>query len=150
MKAVVIRAHGGVETLLYEEIETPEPGPGEVLVRIRASGINHLDHDVREGASGIPVTLPHVPGCEGVGEIAALGPGVEGPAPGTRVAIDFAQGDPLSEPWLSGLDGVDFTHGRIGAGQWGTHAEYCVSHALSVIPLPDALPFETAAAGMIG
>ncbi len=150
MKAVVIRAHGGVETLLYEEIETPEPGPGEVLVRIRASGINHLDHDVREGASGIPVTLPHVPGSEGVGEVAALGPGVNGPAPGTRVAIDFAQGDPLSEPWLSGLDGVDFTHGRIGAGQWGTHAEYCVSHALSVIPLPDSLSFETAAAGMIG
>ena len=150
MKAVVIRAHGGVETLLYEEIETPEPGPGEVLVRIRASGINHLDHDVREGISGIPVALPHVPGCEGVGEIAALGPGVDGPAPGTRVAIDFAQGDPLSEPWLSGLDGVDFTHGRIGAGQWGTHAEYTVSHAQSVIPLPDALPFETAAAGMVG
>ena len=62
MKAVVIRAHGGAENLLYEEIETPEPGPGEVLVRIRASGINHLDHDVREGTSGIPVTLPHVPG----------------------------------------------------------------------------------------
>ena len=79
MKAVVIRAHGGVEALLYEEVETPEPGPGEVLVRIRASGINHLDHDVREGTSGIPVTLPHVPGCEGVGEVAALGPGVDGP-----------------------------------------------------------------------
>ena len=53
MKAVVIRAHGGVENLLYEEVETPEPGPGELLVRIRASGINHLDHDVREGVSGI-------------------------------------------------------------------------------------------------
>ena len=75
---------------------------------------------------------------------------MSGPAPGTRVAIDFAQGDPLSEPWLSGLDGVDFTHGRVGAGQWGTHAEYCISHTLSVIPLPDDLPFETAAAGMIG
>ena len=150
MKAVVIRAHGGVENLLYEEVETPEPGPGELLVRIRASGINHLDHDVREGVSGISVTLPHVPGSEGAGEVAALGPGVSDPAPGTRVAIDFAQGDPLSEPWLSGLDGVDFTHGRIGAGQWGTHAEYTVSHALSVIPLPDDLPFETAAAGMIG
>ena len=150
MKAIVIRAHGGVRNLLYEEIETPRPGRGEVLVRIRASGINHLDHDVREGSSGIPVTLPHVPGCEGVGEIAALGPGVESPPPGARVAIDFAQGDPQSEPWLSGLDGVDFSHGRIGAGRWGTHAEYTVSHAQSVIPLPDDLPFETAAAGMVG
>ncbi len=150
MKAIIIREHGGVQNLLYEEIETPKPGPEQVLVRIRASGINHLDHDIREGTSGIPVTLPHVPGCEGVGEIAALGPGVEGPPLGTRVAINFAQGDPQSEPWLSGLDGVDFSHGRIGAGQWGTHAEYTVSHVQSVIPLPDDLPFETAAAGMVG
>lgn len=150
MKAVVIREHGGVENLRIEEVETPTPGPEQVLVRIRASGINHLDHDVREGISGIPVALPHVPGCEGAGEIAALGPGIAGPPVGARVAICFAQGDPQSEPWLSGLDGVDFTHGRIGAGRWGTHAEYTLSHAQSVIPLPDGLSFETAAAGMIG
>ncbi len=150
MKAVLIREHGGVERLRLEEVETPEPGEGEVLVRIRASGINHLDHDVREGISGIPVSLPHVPGSEGAGEIAALGPGVKGLEVGMRVAIHFAQGDPHSEPWLSGLDGVDFTHGRIGASRWGTHAEYTVSDARSVLPLPEGLPFETAAAGMIG
>ncbi len=150
MKAVVIREHGGVEKLLYEEVETPSPGPGQVLVRIGASGVNHLDHDVREGVSGIPVTLPHVPGSEGVGEIAALGAGVERLREGDRVAINFAQGDPQSEPWLSGLDGVDFTHGRIGAGQWGTHAEYTVSRADSIIALPDDLSFEKAAASMVG
>lgn len=150
MKAIVIREHGGVDKLLYEEVETPKPGPHQVLVRIRASGVNHLDHDVREGVSGIPVTLPHVPGCEGVGEVAELGPGVEGPKVGDRVAIDFAQGDPQSEEWLSGLDGVDFTHGRVGAGQWGTHAEYAVSRVESLISLPDALPFEKAAASMTG
>ena len=119
-------------------------------MRIRASGINHLDHDVREGVSGIPVTLPHVPGSEGVGEVAALGPGVSGPAPGTRVAIDFAQGDPLSEPWLSGPRRRRLHPRPHRCRPVGTHAEYCISHTLSVIPLPDDLPFETAAAGMIG
>ncbi|MBT6274249.1 MAG: zinc-binding dehydrogenase [Chromatiales bacterium] len=150
MKAIVIREFGGVEKLLYEEIETPSPGPGQVLVRIRASGINHLDHDLREGVSGIDVAMPHVLGVEGVGEIAELGAGVSGPAVGSRVAIHFAQGDPLSDMWLSGLDGVDFTHGRIGADRWGTYAEYCVAEATSIIPLPNALDYETAAASVIG
>ena len=45
MKAVVIREHGGIEKLLYEEVDKPRPGPGEVLVKIAASGVNHLDHD---------------------------------------------------------------------------------------------------------
>ncbi len=70
MKAVVIREYGGIEQLVYEEVETPVPGPGEVLVRVRAAGLNHLDHDVREGVSGFPVTLPHVPGIEGSCEVA--------------------------------------------------------------------------------
>ena len=49
MKAVVIREHGGIQNLLFEDIETPKPGTGEVLVRIRATGVNHFDHDIREG-----------------------------------------------------------------------------------------------------
>ena len=52
MKAVVIREYGGIERLVYEEVETPVPGPGEVLVRLRSAGVNHLDHDVREGMRG--------------------------------------------------------------------------------------------------
>ena len=77
MKAVVIREHGGIQNQLFEDIDTPKPGPGEVLVRIRATGVNHFDHDIREGVSGITHKLPHVPGVEGVGEIAEVGPGVE-------------------------------------------------------------------------
>lgn len=150
MKAIVIREHGGVDKLLYEEVETPRPGRGQVLVKIAACGVNHLDHDVREGSSGIEVALPHVPGCEGVGEIAALGEGVSGLSLGARVAIHFAQGDPLSDMWLSGLDGVDFTHGRMGASRWGSYAEFAVCEASALIPMPDGLSFEKAAASVVG
>lgn len=150
MKAIVIREFGGIDKLLYEDVETPSPGAGQVLVRIHASGINHLDHDLREGISGIDLEMPHVLGVEGVGEVAELGEGVSGPAVGTRVAIHFAQGDPQSDMWLSGLDGVDFTHGRMGASRWGTHAEYCVAEASSLMPLPEGLDYETAAASVVG
>ena len=149
MKAIVIHEHGGIDTLRYEDVATPETGPGQVLVRIHASGVNHLDHDVREGLSGMPHDLPHVLGSEGVGEIAALGPGVDGLAIGDRVWIDFAQGYPKSEMWLAGLDGADFTYGRIGGTLWGTHAEYTVSDAHSVMPLPAGLSYEKAAAAII-
>ena len=150
MKAVVLREHGGIEKLLYEEVEKPMAGPGEVLVKICASGVNHLDHDLREGVAGFDVALPHVMGVEGVGEVVELGEGVLGAKIGDRVAIDFAQGDPLSNMWLSGLDGVDFTYGRVGVSQWGTHAEYTRCLATSLMPLPDGLSFEKAAASVVG
>ena len=150
MKAVVIREHGGIEKLLYEEVETPRPGPGQVLVKIGAAGVNHLDHDVREGVSGIEVALPHVPGAEGAGVVEAVGAGVAGPTVGQRVGIHFAQGDPLSDMWLSGLDGVDFTHGRMGASRWGTYAEYAVCEATACVPLPEGISFENAAASIVG
>ena len=112
MKAVIIREHGGIDKLLYEDVEKPSTGPGEVLVKIGASGVNHLDHDLREGISGFEVDMPLVMGVEGVGEVVEVGEGVLSANVGDRVAIDFAQGDPQSNMWLSGLDGVDFTHGQ--------------------------------------
>ena len=69
MKAVIIREHGGIDKLLYEDVEKPSAGPGEVLVKIGASGVNHLDHDLREGIAGFEVDMPLVMGVEGVGEV---------------------------------------------------------------------------------
>ncbi len=149
MKAVVIHEHGGVDKLDYAEVDTPEPGPGQVRVAIKASGVNHFDHDIREGVSGVAQRLPHVLGVEGVGMVDALGPGAGGVAVGDRVAVFMPQGDPGSRLWLKGLDGLDFTHGRIGVDLWGTHAQYCISRADALVKLPDALPFETAAASMV-
>ena len=90
MKAVTIREHGAIDKLRFEDVSRPEPADGEVLVRVRAAGVNHFDHDIREGISGITHDLPPVPGIECVGEAAVLGPQVSDFAIGDRVAISFS------------------------------------------------------------
>ena len=87
MRAIVIREHGGLDRLEWTEYPTPSPGPGEILVEIKAASINHLDTWVRRGIPGVKYPLPLIPGCDGAGVVAALGAGVTGPVPGTRVAL---------------------------------------------------------------
>jgi len=149
MKAVVIREHGGTQNLLYEDIETPEPGPGEVLVRVKASGANHLDHDLREGTSGIPHELPHIPGVEGAGVVAKLGSGVTEVKEGDRVCVGYLQSCGVCRMCRAGYDGICLEGKRMGATQWGSHAEYVRLEARHCIPMPDKLDFETAAASLI-
>src|SRR5687768_2558507 len=76
MRAVVIREHGGLDRLRFEDVPEAAPGPGEVRVRLRASGVNHLDTWVRRGVPGHTFPLPLVPGCDGAGVVDAVGPGV--------------------------------------------------------------------------
>jgi D-arabinose 1-dehydrogenase-like Zn-dependent alcohol dehydrogenase len=85
MKAIVIRQPGGSETLSYEEVPDPEPEPGEVLVRVRAAGVNHLDLFMIRGLAGIE--LPIIPGGHVAGEVVAVGPGVNAPQMGERVIL---------------------------------------------------------------
>ena len=85
MKAVRFHEFGGSDVLRLEEIDDPLPGPGEVTIRIRASALNHLDVDVREGVSRFPIGLPHTLGIEIAGDVEEVGPGVEGWTPGDRV-----------------------------------------------------------------
>ncbi len=120
MKAVVIQEYGGIERLEYKEVETPVPGPGEVLVRVRAAGLNHLDHDVREGVSGFPVTLPHVPGIEGSGEVAELGPGVSSTKVGARVSINLLKSCGQCRNCLGGQDNICLNGEVLGVGMWGS------------------------------
>lgn len=84
-QAIVIRAYGGPEALVLEEVPLPAPGPGELLVRQTAAGVNFHDIYVRSG-SYRTLALPGIPGLEGVGVVEALGEGVTGFAPGDRVA----------------------------------------------------------------
>ncbi|MFT4126372.1 MAG: quinone oxidoreductase [Gordonia sp. (in: high G+C Gram-positive bacteria)] len=83
MHAAVVTRHGGPEVLRQESVDDPVPGPGEVLVRTRAIGVNFIDTYLRRGR--YPSHPPYIPGTEGAGEVVATGPGVTGPAPGTRV-----------------------------------------------------------------
>src|SRR2546426_10284819 len=83
VKAIRIHEDGGPEVLRYEDAPEPEPGPGEVLVRVEAASLNHLDIWVRKGLPSVP--KPRILGADGAGRVAALGPGVDG----------FAEGEPV-------------------------------------------------------
>src|SRR5262252_6811866 len=86
VKAIRIHEDGGPEVLRYEDVPDPEPGPGEVLVSLRAAGLNHLDIWVRKGLPSVP--KPRILGADGAGVVAALGDGVGGFALGDRVVIN--------------------------------------------------------------
>jgi zinc-binding alcohol dehydrogenase/oxidoreductase len=131
MKAVRIHEDGGPEVLRYEDAPDPEPGPGEVLVRLAAASLNHLDLWVRKGLPSAP--KPRILGADGAGVVAGLGEGVAGFEVGQRVVIN------------PGLEDGTAIH-VIGEHTEGTHAELCVVPATNVFLLDDGLSFEEAAA----
>jgi NADPH:quinone reductase len=124
MKAALYRNSGpAAEVLRVEDIERPEPGPGEVLVRVRASGINPTDYKTRRGTTARPIDGFQVPHQDGAGVIEAVGAGVDPARAGERVWIWFA------------------AHGR----RWGTAAEWSVVPERQAVPLPDGASFELGA-----
>ena len=131
MKAVRIHEEGGPEVLRYEDVPDPAPGEGEVLVRLAAASLNHLDVWVRMGLPSVP--KPRILGADGAGVVEALGTGVDGFAPGDRVVLN------------PGLE-HGATIGVIGEHRDGTHCELIAVPAVQVFPLDDALTFEQAAA----
>ena len=124
MKAALYRTTGPARDVLrVEEVTRPEPGPGEVLVRVRASGVNPTDFKTRSGATTRPIDEFQVPNQDGAGVIEAVGDGVDAARVGERVWM-----------WLAAF-------GR----RWGTAAEYTVVPARQAVPLPDGASFELGA-----
>jgi len=72
MKAVLFHQHGGPEVLEYTDFPTPEPKPGEALVRLRAAALNRVDVFVRNGWQGLKLDMPHIPGADGAGDVVAI------------------------------------------------------------------------------
>ncbi len=126
MKAVQLSRFGGPEALEIVETPTPGPQPGEVLVRVQASGINFFEVLMRQDRYAVTPELPMILGVEAAGAIEARGDGVASPAVGARVAV------PL------------FAIGRSGG-----YAEYVVADSAAVVPLPDEVSFEDATALMV-
>ena len=120
MKAILYQEYGGPEVLEYVERPTPAPGPGQVLVKVGAAGVNFIDIYQRLGWYKAP--LPAIPGNEGAGVVEAVGEGVTEVAGGDRVA------------WLGGA---------------ACYAEYALVPADKLAPLPDALSFVQGAAAMV-
>ena len=132
MRAVRIHEDGGPEVLVLEEAPDPVAGPGDVLVRLRASALNHLDVWIRKGLPSVP--KPRILGADGAGIVEALGEGVTGFEPGERVVLN---------------PGIEAGGGRIhviGEHRDGTNAELIAVPATNVHPIPEGLSFEEAAA----
>ena len=125
MKAIQMAQQGGPEVLRLVELPDPQPGPGEVVIKVDAAGVNFSDLMRRRGdVYPVATPLPFVPGAEVAGTIVALGQGVDGPAIGTQVC------------------------GLVGADGSGGYAEYARAYAQSLIPIPEGLNSD-AAAGVV-
>ena len=132
MKAMVLREHGGMENLRLEtDFPDPKIGEGDVLVRVKACSLNYHDVFTRRGMPGIKVPLPAIMGLDLAGEIAALGPGVEGWAVGDRVLVD-----PINR-----VEG-----GLMGETVHGGLAELCRARAHQLIRIPEPIAYAQAAA----
>ena len=131
MLAARIHEDGGPDVLRVEEVPDPVPGPGEVLVRLHAASLNHLDIWVRKGLPSVP--KPRILGADGAGVVEALGDGVSDLTPGDRVVLN---------PGLEHGDRITV----VGEHCDGTHAQLIAIAAEQVFPLDDGLPFEVAAA----
>ena len=150
MKAILFHHHGGPEVLEYADFPTPEPGPGEVLVKLEAAALNRMDLWVRNGWPGLKLEYPHIPGADGAGVIAALGEGVTGWQVGDRVVINSNLGCGHCEFCLDGQDNRCRNWHLLGETVRGTYAEYVAVPARQVYPLPkDADPHMAAAAALV-
>ncbi|MFQ5912191.1 MAG: zinc-binding alcohol dehydrogenase family protein [Nitrospinota bacterium] len=123
MKAAVIREFGDVDVLKYEEVETPRPKPGHILIKVLAAGVNRLDHSIREGSVIPELPFPHILGSDAAGEVAEPGEGVTGFEIGERVVP--VAGYPLKEEDYDIFPAVTAPSFALpGLGIWGAYAQY--------------------------
>ena len=153
MKAVVIREHGGLDTLRVDDVPAPRPAEGEVLVRVRAVALNNIDIWARSGPpGGRPVypwgrlRLPMITGVDVAGVVEESGPGVEGWAPGDRVVVCPILYCGRCEFCLAGEQSMCVEYHIFGEHRPGGMAELTTVPARNLLLLPDGTSFETAAA----
>lgn len=150
MRAVRIHRHGGPEVLELDEIPTPRPGAGQVLVRVLACSVNHLDLFTRAGMPGVTLPLPLILGCDGTGEIAKLGAGVTRLQIGQRVVIEPGYSSGKSRADLDGNDHLAPDYQIRGEHSDGVACEFVAIDAKYALPLPSGIdPVQAAAAPLV-
>lgn len=145
MKAIQIIEHGAPGKLELRDLPDPVAGAGEVVVRVRACGLNRLDLWHEQGELPIPLATPRTPGCEIAGEVESLGTGVTGWQPGDRVAIQSNLFCGKCEFCEQGEESICVVGRILGVQVDGGFAEKVLVPASSLVRLPDNLDFTTSA-----
>ncbi len=146
MKAAGFYEHGDLDKLQIIEVPRPEPGPGEVLVEVRAVALNHLDLWVLGSLPGLKLEMPHIGGSDIAGVIAELGEGVTGIEVGQRVVVNPTLSCGHCAWCRRGEDSLCDAFGIIGEHTRGGMAEYLVVPARNIMPFPEEMSFTDAAA----
>ena len=164
VKVVLFRQHGGPEVLEYTDFPTPEPKPGEALIRLYAAALNRVDVMVRNGWPGLKLQLPHINGADGAGEIVALGSEVNGAEEaknqagkeggerfevGDSVVINANLGCGECEFCLAGKDNLCLNWHLLGETVRGTYAEYISLPLKQLYRLPKDFDHHQAAASAL-
>ncbi len=144
MKAVRFHEFGGPEKLRYEETPDPKIGPAEVLVKIRACALNHLDIWARGGTRSERIPLPHISGSDISGEITEVGDLVSGRSKGEKVLVAPGISCGVCDYCSNGWDSLCEFYKIIGYETQGGYAEYVAVPARNILPIPDKLSFDQA------
>ncbi|RMD85434.1 MAG: alcohol dehydrogenase [Candidatus Dadabacteria bacterium] len=150
MKAMYFDTHGGVDVLKIGSVPDPKPRAGEILLKVKACALNHLDIWVREGWPGLNLSMPHITGSDIAGEIVEFGEGYSG---------DFKVGDRVvvnpgiitkADKWVyMGEESVSPNYQIIGENRWGGLAEFVSVPAQNLLLIPDGVDFCEACAPVL-
>jgi NADPH:quinone reductase-like Zn-dependent oxidoreductase len=146
VKAAYFKEHGGSDRIIYGDYKDPAPAAGEVVVRVKACALNHVDMLLLDGRYPPPEGLPHVNGCEVTGTVEAVDGAARGLARGQRVVIFPGFSCGTCEFCLRGERTVCLRYGYLGAARDGGYAELVKAPAANIVPLPDSISFEAGAA----
>jgi NADPH:quinone reductase-like Zn-dependent oxidoreductase len=146
MKAIVFHQHGGPEVLKYEDVPEPQVRSNEVLVRVRACALNHLDLWVRRGLPNVPIPLPHIPGSDIAGEVGKIGADVTTVRVGQKVVLAPLVSCGKCAMCLAGIDNRCGQATNLGYMIDGGCAEFVRAPEVNCLPYPENLSFEEAAA----
>lgn len=146
MKATIFRQHGGPEVLEYTDVPEPSIRANEVLVEVKACGLNHLDIFVRKGMPGIEIPLPHILGEDVAGVVREVGELVTWVKPGDEVMVQPGVSCGHCEACLSGRDNLCREYDMIGYRRDGGYAQLVAVPGTNIVPKPAQLTWEEAAA----
>lgn len=149
MKAVLFHTHGGLDVLEYTDFPTPEPGEGQVLVKLEAAALNRVDIWTRNGWPGIKLEYPHISGSDGAGTVAELGACVSGWSIGDRVVINSNLGCGICPACIAGQDNRCRDWHLLGETVRGTYAQYVAIPSTNIYPVPAGFDLHEAAAAAL-